>query len=533
MDAEAVGGLLEGDAVGGHGAPGGRSYSAVNYPPGHAAGTSSGPPPGPTVAVAGATGYVGRLLCRRLAGAGHRVVGLARHAAAPAAPGGPGGLDGLDRADGAAADVVAVDVGDPVACARALAGVEAAYYLVHAMAGGRGFAERDAATARGFGEAARRAGVRRIVYLGGLGEGELSPHLGSRREVGDVLRASGVEVVELRAAVVLGAGSISYEMLRSLTERLPVMVCPRWVGTRIQPLAEADLLAYLEGALRVPPGAYDVGTADVTTYRGLMRTYAEVRGLARRRIVTVPLVTPRLSSLWVDVVSPVDRRVSHALVESLVSEVVVGDPDRTAAAFGFQPMTVRQAVRAAVDGEAAAVSAGLFGRRPGRAGGVYTMRAGAALPAAAVAEARAHLDRIGGSLAWYPMAWAWRLRIALGRVLGERLSLGRPDQLRAGARVDWWTVVRADAEHLELVATDWWFGEGWLGWRARAGSGRLEQVAAMRPRGLVGLAYWQLLRPLHFLVFSVMVRSVARRARRRSPPGPGAGEAGARGAAER
>jgi uncharacterized protein YbjT (DUF2867 family) len=430
-------------------------------------------------------------------------------------------------------ETVAVDVGDAAACTPALAGVEAAYYLVHAMAGGPGFAERDAANARAFGEAALRAGVRRIIYLGGLGEGELSTHLDSRREVGDVLRASGVDVVELRAAVVLGAGSISYEMLRSLTERLPVMVCPRWVSTRIQPLAEADLLAYLEGALEVPVGVYDVGASDVTTYRELMRTYAEVRRLTRRRIVTVPLVTPRLSSLWVDLVSPVDRRISHALVKSLVAEVVVEDPDRTAASFGVQPMTVRQAVEAAVDGESAAVSAGLFELPPGRGGGVYTMRTETALPPSEVAEARAQLDRIGGDLAWYPMRWAWWLRIALGRMLGERLSLGRPDEVRTGAHVDWWTVVRADAEHLELVATDWWFGEGWLAWRAREGSGRLEQVAAMRPRGLLGLAYWQLLRPLHFLVFRVMVRSLVRRARRPATPGSGSGEAEQRGGAMR
>jgi uncharacterized protein YbjT (DUF2867 family) len=450
-----------------------------------------------TLAVVGASGYVGQLLCHRLASAGHRVIGLARNAESSTS------VQGLES--------VSVDVADTAACAEALAGAEVAYYLVHAMAGGPGFAERDRATARAFGEAARLAGVRRIVYLGGLGDGSLSAHLGSRKEVGDILRRSGVEVVELRAAIILGAGSISYEMLRSLTERLPIMVCPRWVATHIQPLAEADLLGYLERAPWVPAGVYELGTADVTTYRDLMHAYAEVRGLTRRRIVTVPVVTPRLSSIWVDAVSPVDKKVSHALVESLVAEVVVGDPERTAAAFRFRPMTVRHAVRAAMDGEAAAVSTGLFDRGPGRSGGVYTMRATAALPPARLTDVRADLEGIGGSLGWYPMAQAWRLRIALGWLLGERLSLQRPDELRAGARVDWWTVVRADPECLELMATEWWFGEGWLGWRTRKGAGLLEQVAAMRPRGLLGLAYWQLLRPLHFLVFRVMTRTLVHR----------------------
>jgi uncharacterized protein YbjT (DUF2867 family) len=450
------------------------------------------------VAVAGASGYVGRLLCRRLTDAGYRVIALARKAESLAS------APGVER--------VSVDVADTAACAEALAGAEVAYYLVHAMAGGSGFAERDRATAQAFAVAACQSGVRRIVYLGGLGEGLLSTHLGSRHEVGDILRGSGVEVVELRAAVVLGAGSISYEMLRSLTERLPVMVCPRWVRTQMQPLAEADLLAYLERAMSVPAGVYELGTADVTTYRDLMHTYAAVRGLARRRIVTVPVLSPRLSSFWVDAVSPVDKKVSHALIESLVAEVVVRDPERTATAFGFRPMTVRDAVRAAMDGEAAAVSTGLFDRRPGRSGGVYTMRAQAALAPAGATEVRARLEGIGGNLSWYPMAWAWRTRIALGRLLGERLSLQRPDELRAGAHVDWWTVVRADGEHFELMATEWWFGEGWLGWRTRSETGVLEQVAAMRPRGLIGLAYWQLLRPLHFFVFRVMARGLVRRA---------------------
>lgn len=300
-------------------------------------------------------------------------------------------------------------------------------------------------------------------------------------------------------------------MLRSLTERLPVMVCPRWVETRIQPLAESDLLTYLERARWVPSGVYELGSADATTYRDLMHTYAEVRSLARRRIITVPLVTPRLSSLWVDAVSPVNSRVSHALIESLVAEVVVRDPARTASAFGFQPLTVREAVHAAMQEEATAVSVGLFGRTPGRSGGVYTMRADAALPSAQVERVRAHLGQVGGSLAWYPLAWAWWLRIALGRLFGERLLLSRPAQLRAGEGVDWWTVVRCDDEHLELVATAWLFGEGWLGWRTAAASGYLEQVAAMRPRGLAGLAYWQVLRPIHFLVFRVMVRDLVRR----------------------
>ena len=189
------------------------------------------------------------------------------------------------------------------------------------MAGGTGFEARDRELAEAFGRAATSAGVGRIIYLGALGRGDLSTHLVSRQEVGAVLAASGVPVVELRAAVILGAGSISYEMLRSLTERLPVMVCPRWITTRLQPLAESDLLDYLAGSLVAPPGIYEIGTPDVTDYGAMMRSYAEARGLRPRRIFTVPFVTPSLSARWVDLVSPVDRRISHALIESLVNEV--------------------------------------------------------------------------------------------------------------------------------------------------------------------------------------------------------------------
>ena len=224
------------------------------------------PLPSSRIAIAGASGYVGRLLANQLAGAGHQVLALARH---------PDTLPTGERIS-----AVAVDVADPEATAHALAGADAAYYLVHAMAGGTGFEARDRELAAAFGRAAKAAGVGRIIYLGALGRGDLSAHLVSRQEVGAVLAASGVPVVELRAAVILGAGSISYEMLRSLTERLPVMVCPRWITTRLQPLAECDLLDYLAGSLVAPSGVYEIGTPDVTDYGTMMRVLRRGEGAA-------------------------------------------------------------------------------------------------------------------------------------------------------------------------------------------------------------------------------------------------------------
>jgi uncharacterized protein YbjT (DUF2867 family) len=417
-------------------------------------------------------------------------------------------------------------VGDPDATAAVLDDVDAAYYLVHAMAGGQGYAARDRASARGFAQAARRAHLGRIVYLGGLGEEGLSEHLSSRQEVGRILRQSGVPVVELRAAVIIGAGSISFEMLRYLTERLPAMVCPRWVDTRLQPLAERDLLAYLEQALDVAVGSYDVGGPTVTTYHEMMQRYAEVRGLRRRAIVKIPLLTTSLSARWVDLVTPVDRAVSHALIESLANEVVVRDESRTTTAFDVEPMTVAEAIRTALDDQASRLVEGLFDLDEGLHDGVHVMRREAPVPAERTAALRLDLARCGGDLRWYGARWLWRVRIALGRCVGEDLRLTQPERPGVGSAVDWWTIERLDADTLVLRSAEWFFGDAWLGYRVmpagRSGSspGRVVQVAAFRPKGVPGFAYWQLLRPVHRRVFRAMVDHRVRRASRDNGRGP-------------
>jgi uncharacterized protein YbjT (DUF2867 family) len=449
------------------------------------------------IAIAGASGYVGRLLANQLAGAGHHVLALGRH---------PDTLPTGERIS-----PVAIDVADSDATAHALAGVDAAYYLVHAMAGGTGFEARDRELAVAFGRAAKAAGVGRIIYLGALGRGDLSAHLISRQEVGAVLADSGVPVVELRAAVILGAGSISYEMLRSLTERLPVMVCPRWITTRLQPLAECDLLDYLARSLVAPSGVYEIGTPDVTDYGTMMRLYAEARGLRPRRILTVPFVTPSLSARWVDLVSPVDRRISHSLIESLVNEVVVHDPERTYAAFGITPQSVGEAIHRAISDEGDRISADLLDGSESLGTGVYAVRCTARVNPDCTEALRDDLAQIGGDLSWYGVAWAWALRLALGRLFGEKLETRRPDRLTQGATVDWWKVVRADRNKLVLASVGWFCGDGWLGWRITDVPPRMEQSAAFRPKGLLGLAYWWALWPVHQVVFRFMLRTRVRR----------------------
>ena len=463
--------------------------------------------------VVGATGFVGRLLVPHLAAAGHQVTAVARHL--PALPAGVEAPDPSVRA-------LAVDVADEDAVAAALEGRDAAFYLVHSMAG-TDFRARDLELATAFGRAAARAGIGRIVYVGALGDDPSSEHLVSRQEVGAALGAAGVPVVELRAAVVIGSGSISFEMLRYLTERLPFMVCPRWVHTRLQPIAARDLLTYLERSLTVAPGVYEIGGAEVTTYREMITAYARARGLRPRLIVDVPYLTPRLSSYWVDLVTPVDRRISHALIDSLVTEVVVRDPEHTASEFGIEPVSLGEAIRQALDDQETALARNLFTCPEGLHDGVYSANVTAAIEPAAHDAVRAELGEVGGRYDWYGVARGWRLRVMLGRLFGERFLLRRAPRdddgpvgpLAPGTPVDWWTVSRHTDHELVLRGDGWFAGEALLGYRVDGDA--VLQVGALRTKGVPGFLYWKLLTPVHHLVFRLMAER--RAAPRRGDPG--------------
>lgn len=446
------------------------------------------------IAVAGATGFVGRRLVEALAGE-HKVVALARRA--------PDFRNVTNRA---------VDVGNYEEALRALEGCDAAYYLIHSLDVGD-FRARDLDLAKTFGEAAKAAGVKRIVYLGGLGEDPTSDHLLSRQEVGAALGAKGVPVVELRAAVIIGAGSVSYEMLRYLTERLPFMVCPRWVRTAIEPIALSDVLLYLEKSLSVEPGIYEVGSGEVTTYRDMISIYARERGLGPTVIVDIPLLTPRLSSHWVDFVTPVDTKVSHSLIESLVTEVTVRDPNRTKDAFAIIPMPIAQAIREALDDQLITAEATVMDRESGLLDGIYTERIEIPIDEALESQLDDDFDRIGGDLDWYGLDSAWRIRMWVGRLFGERWRLRRPEAVEPDAAVDWWRVVERSPNALVLRAEGWFFGEGWLGWRVQ--DGVLIQVGILRPKGVLGFLYWKILQPVHRKVFRLQAEHRVVRARRR------------------
>lgn len=467
------------------------------------------------VLLTGASGYVGGRLLSRLRSAGHSVRCLARR---------PGVLVHLE---GPSVEAVQGDVQDFESLKAAFDGVEQAFYLIHSMGMGADFEERDRAGAENFARAASEAGVRRIVYLGGLvGEdGALSSHLRSRVEVGDALRSTGVEVVEFRASVILGSGSLSYELVRALVERLPVMVTPRWVDVPAQPIGIEDVLSYLAAALDMPSGpnrTFEIGGPDVVTYGGLMRAYARLRGL-RRMIVPIPLLTPRLSSLWLGLVTPVYARVGRKLIDSMRHPSVIRDLSALDA-FPVRPAGCTAALEAALRNEdrefaetrwsdavsSSALRPSKYGQRFGnRLVDTRSMRS--SVPGQALFRV---VERIGGKRGWYFANGLWRIRGAIDLLMGGvGMRRGRrdPERLVVGDVVDWWRVESIDPGRMVRLAAEMRLpGRGWLQFEVSEdqGSSDLRLTVEFDPLGLFGLLYWYSVYPFHALVFRGMLRSM-------------------------
>ncbi len=469
----------------------------------------------PLILLTGATGYIGGRLLKALEARGYRVRCLARR---------PEYLRSRVTAE---TEVVAGDVLAPDVLPHALAGVYTAYYLVHSMGSTGSFEEEDRQGARNFGEAARQAGVHRIIYLGGLGDSSsaLSSHLRSRQEVGEVLRASGVPIVEFRASVVIGSGSLSFEMIRALVERLPVMVTPRWVSVPTQPIALGDLLSYLLMALDLPlegHQVFEIGGADRVSYGDLMQEYARQRGL-RRFMIPVPVLTPRLSGLWLGLVTPLYARVGRKLIESICHSTIVHDGSALQV-FAVRPVGIQEAIRQALHNEdnefaetrwSDALSAGGV---PRGWGGV---RFGSRLIDSRVARvpvsptvAFASIRRIGGTTGWYYGNWLWWLRGLLDLLVGGvGMRRGRrdPEWLSVGDTVDCWRVEAFEPDkRLRLWAEMKLPGRAWLEFEVQgdATHSLIRQTAIFDPIGLLGLAYWYLISPVHQLVFAGMLRGL-------------------------
>ena len=484
-------------------------------------GDKAAPPEAGLILLTGASGYVGGRLLKLLEHRGHRMRCLARRP------------EVLKQKTAPSTEVVSGDVLDRPSLDSALQGVHTAYYLVHSMGSSGSFEEADRQAALNFGRAAMAAGVERIIYLGALGsdEQELSPHLRSRQEVGHILRRSGVPVLEFRASIVIGSGSLSFEMIRSLVERLPVMITPKWVKVPAQPIAIDDLLEYLALGLQIPNSGcrvVEIGGADQVSYADIMRVYARQRGM-RCRMIPVPVLTPFLSSLWLGLVTPLYARIGRKLIESIVHPTVVKDP-AALTAFAVRPVGVEEAVRRALASEErqfaetrwsdALSSAGEPQSWGGVQFGTRLVDSRTIVVTAPPAAAFGVVQRIGGDTGWYAWNGLWRLRGFLDLLVGGvGLRRGRPSPttLRIGDTLDFWRVEAIEPNrYLRLAAEMRLPGRAWLEFEftGDAVSATIRQTATFDPVGLAGRMYWYALYPVHQLVFHDMLRAIAREALR-------------------
>lgn len=482
-----------------------------------------------SVLILGATGYVGSHLARWLIAHGHGVRCLVRD---------------RTRAEATAlekAEIVEGDALKPETLGAALADIDIVYYLIHSMAAGEdAFEELDRRAAQNVAQAAKSAGVDRIIYLGGLGRREdgQSPHLRSRHQVADILRTSDIPVTEFRAAVVAGPGGISFEMVHHLVNRLPFMICPRWVDIKTQPIALDDVLRYLGESLDKPETAeqvIDIGGPDVLTYREMMLIVARVLGL-RRFLVRVPVLTPRLSSYWLKLVTPLPVATARALIESVRSETVC-ENDLARQYFNFSTESFESAARRAL--------------APVRAENPVAFDPAENAEHSVIDPSHLKIDRrtadaavgsdslfrvaaaIGGTTGWYYADWLWSLRGIIDRLLGGiGLRKGRRDpvELAAGDPIDFWRVERyVPGKRLLLRAEMNVWGKAWLEFAVEPtsnSSSRLTQTARYYPRGLFGLIYWYAVLPIHTIVFRGMVTAIARRAETTERVTPGSGQRG-------
>jgi uncharacterized protein YbjT (DUF2867 family) len=478
----------------------------------------------PLILLTGATGYVGGRLLERFEQAGRAVRCLTRRPEA------------LTPRVGPATEVVKGDALEAESLLPVMQGIDTAYYLVHSMGSAGDFAAEDRQAAKNFASAAAAAGVRRIIYLGGLGNGDpaadqqLSPHLRSRQETGDVLRAHHPQIIELRASIVIGSGSLSFEMIRALVERLPVMICPKWVKVKAQPIAIEDLLDYLKASLELPHQAsqvFEIGGPDQVSYGEIMQEYSRQRGL-RRLMIPVPLLTPYLSSLWLGLVTPLYARVGRKLIDSLKNPTLVSNNLAALTFPAIKPRGIAEAIARALvneDREFAATrwsDALSSGSRPtvwgGTRFGSRLVDSRTVIVPVLPADAFAPIRRIGGKTGWYYGDWLWSVRGFMDLLIGGvGIRRGRRDQetIVAGDTIDCWRVEEFETNRrLRLAAEMKLPGRAWLEFEVTPteGGSQIRQTAIFDPLGLFGLVYWYGISPLHYFVFAGMLRNIARAA---------------------
>ena len=467
------------------------------------------------ILLTGATGYIGGRLLRRLEGGEQTVRCMVRQP------------DFLNLQTDSNLEVVAADAMQLSTLRPALEGIDTAYYLIHSMGAAGDFETQDRLAAENFAAACRQAKVRRIIYLGGLGDAgpQLSPHLRSRQEVGDILRNSGCEVIEFRASIVIGSGSLSFELVRSLVERLPVMICPKWVSTEAQPIAIEDLLTYLVDALDLPEDGghvFEIGGPDKATYGQIMKEYARQRGLYRW-LISVPVLTPRLSSLWLGLVTPVYARIGRKLIESMKNPTIVKDHSAQDF-FSVRPRSLQAAITRALRHEDRQFASTRWSDATSSGVGIKTWGGVQFGPrvldsrrielAVSPTNAFAPIRRIGGDCGWYFANWLWTLRGWLDLLcggIGHRRGRRDPEHLAVGETVDWWRVEEYTPDRLlRLVAEMKVPGRAWLQFEVTPTEkgAEIHQLAIFDPVGLFGRLYWYSLYPLHAIIFHNMLARI-------------------------
>lgn len=472
-----------------------------------------------SILITGATGYVGGRLLSRVEELGYPVRCLARNP------------DALQKRVSSQTEVMQGDVLDLASLQGCFEGIDTAFYLIHSMGQTENFEDLDRLAASNFARAARAAGVKRIIYLGGLGneEEELSSHLKSRHEVGRVLRETGIQTIELRASIIIGSGSLSFEMIRALTEKLPIMITPQWVKIKAQPLGINDLLQYLIDSIDLPlteNRVIEIGGKETLSYKDLMGEYARVRGL-KRLMIPIPVLTPGLSSLWLGLVTPLFARVGRKLVDSIRHTTVIMDPSGLKL-FNIRPKGVQEMIQDALNNEdkeyaetrwsdaisSSGLSSGYGGMRlhsrliDSREIWVNTSPEKAFEPIA----------NIGGENGWYGYNWLWRMRGLIDLLsggVGMRRRRPKGRSLRVGDSLDFWRVESFDPpQRLRLHAEMKLPGAAWLEFEVSSSSTgcKIRQTAEFYPKGLSGLLYWYAIYPLHALVFRGMIRGIAKAA---------------------
>lgn len=471
------------------------------------------------ILLTGATGYVGGRLLKALEKSGFSLRCLVRR---------PENLRALANPS---TEIVRGDVSDLASLNSALAGIDTAFYLIHSMQEGEHFEELERSGAENFARAAQSQSVKRIIYLGGLGDDQLdlSPHLRSRHAVGAILRSFGGVCVELRASIVIGSGSLSFEMVRALVERLPVMITPRWVRVQTQPIAINDLLHFLVKAIDLPlkeSKIFEIGGRDQVSYGEMMAEYARQRGL-KRFMIPVPVLTPHLSGLWLGLVTPVYARIGQTLVKSIQHPTVVQDHSADGV-FGITPVGVKEAIANALKNEDqefaqtrwcdAVSSGGLSEKWGGDQLGTRIVDSRSERVSVSVARAFDPIKKIGGGTGWYWGTFLWKLRGYLDLLMGGvGLRRGRrhPTEITVGEALDFWRVEAFEPNKLLRLKAEMKLpGRAWLQFEVEHdGEGSLiRQTAIFDPSGIAGLLYWYLLYPVHKMIFSGMLRKIKQQA---------------------